>query len=328
MPKIAVLMPVYNASRFLSSAIESILAQTFTDFEFIIIDDCSTDDSVNIIRSYNDDRIRFYANEKNLGISSTLNKGIKLASAEWIARMDSDDISYPQRLQNQYDFILQHPDGDLFSCWVKVVNQEEQFMRQDVFESRYYYYNLYFMCWIYHPTVVYSKKAVVNAGMYAMQYSEDFELFWQITRTCKMYNQPQVLMDYRVTDQSLHQVLRKKEYMETQHSILQRNFKTLAGEYYQLPASYLDCLQHNFEPLLNEKSGKSVAVCIKELRYLTDKILVTENVNKNDSDIREAAYFKERFIINYFLDKLPKPESVKLLFYLRKYKEGLKRLLK
>ncbi len=144
MPELSVVMPVYNASRFLKEAIESILQQTFTDFEFIIIDDCSTDNSVAIIKSYKDDRIQLYFNDKNSGISYTLNKGIKLANAEWIARMDSDDISYPERLQKQHDFILQHPDGDLFSCWVNVVDQDKKFIRQDLFESRFYYYNLYF----------------------------------------------------------------------------------------------------------------------------------------------------------------------------------------
>jgi glycosyltransferase involved in cell wall biosynthesis len=328
MPEISVLMPVYNASRFLNAAIESILQQTFTEFEFIIIDDCSTDDSVDIIRSYNDERIRLYHNSKNCGISATLNKGIELANAKWIARMDSDDISYKDRLQKQYDFILQHPDGDLFSCWVNVVDQHRNFVRHDLFESRFYYYNLYFICWIYHPTVIYSKKAVIDVGMYTMPYSEDFELFWQLTRKYKLYNQPEVLMDYRVTDQSLHQVLRKQEYIETQHSILNRNFKFLAGENYALPGAYLDCLQHNFEPLLQLGNGFQVGNCLKQFQHLSKKILEKENINNNPKDIKAAAFFKERFILNYFLKHLHKTESLKLLYYLGKYKQALKSVFK
>src|ERR1019366_6676511 len=119
-------------------------------FEFLIVDDCSTDNSVNIIESYCDSRIRFYKNEKNLGISATLNKGIELATTELIARMDSDDISYPERLQKQYDFISANPDGALYSCWVRVIDQENRFIREDNFKSPYYYYNLTFICWIYH----------------------------------------------------------------------------------------------------------------------------------------------------------------------------------
>src|SRR5215212_7675082 len=101
MPALSVLMPVYNAEKFLREAIDSILSQSFTDFEFIIINDGSTDSSCDIIRSYEDKRIVFVENEKNLGITATLNKGIKLAACELIARMDSDDISYPERLQKQ-----------------------------------------------------------------------------------------------------------------------------------------------------------------------------------------------------------------------------------
>lgn len=328
MPEISVVMPVFNASRFLKEAIDSILQQTFTDFEFIIIDDCSTDNSVDIIKSYNDGRIRLYLNEKNGGISYTLNKGIKLANSKWIARMDSDDICYPERLQKQYDFILQHPDGDLFSCWVNVVDQDRNFIRHDLFESRFYYYNLYFICWIYHPSVIFSKKAVTDVGMYTMRYSEDFELLWQLTRKYKLFNQSEILMDYRVTDQSLHQVLRKKEYRETQHNILTRNFKWLAGEDYNLPSDYSDCLQHHFEPLLQKKSGYLVADCLKHLKFLSEKILQKENINNIHTDIKSAAYYKQRFIINYFLKHLSKSESIKLLYYLGRYKQAAKSIFK
>src|SRR5690242_1454586 len=107
---LTVLMPVYNAERFLREAIDSILAQSLQQFEFLIIDDGSTDSSVDIIRSYTDSRIRFIQNERNLGISATLNKGIELSKTELIARMDADDISYPTRLEKQYQYFLTHPD--------------------------------------------------------------------------------------------------------------------------------------------------------------------------------------------------------------------------
>src|SRR5690242_19294735 len=95
-PLVTVLMPVYNAEKYLAEAIDSILQQTLTNFEFIIIDDGSSDRSISIIQSYNDPRIRFIRNEQNMGISKTLNRGIEMAAAELIARMDADDISYPE----------------------------------------------------------------------------------------------------------------------------------------------------------------------------------------------------------------------------------------
>ena len=105
MPKVSVVMPAYNAEKYIREAIDSVLAQTFTDFEFIILDDGSTDATAAIIQSYEDDRIRFCPNERNMGVAATLNRALKLAQGEYIARMDADDVSYKNRLEMQLDFI-------------------------------------------------------------------------------------------------------------------------------------------------------------------------------------------------------------------------------
>ena len=97
-PVVTVLMPVYNAEEYLVEAIESVLNQTFRDFEFLIINDGSTDRSEKIIKTFTDERIRYIRNSKNLKIVQTLNKGLALAKGIYIARMDADDISLPLRL--------------------------------------------------------------------------------------------------------------------------------------------------------------------------------------------------------------------------------------
>lgn len=324
---LTVLMPVYNAERFVAMAIDSILNQTFTDFEFIIIDDCSADDSVRIINSYTDPRIILYQNEKNMGISATLNRGIEVAKTALIARMDSDDISYPERLQKQYDFITENPDGALYSCWAKVVGQQGQFIRQDIFPSDYYFYNLTFICWIYHPTIIFRKEAVEEVGMYTVPYAEDFELFWQLSRRHKIYNLSEVLLDYRVTDQSLHQVIKKHEYQEAQYSQLLRNLRYYAGDSYTISKTYLDCLQHNFEPLLTMQSVSAIVGCIHELDFLTQQILAKENVNRNINAIQAASFFKRRFIINFFANHLKGSKGFSLLIQLKET-ELLKWLIK
>lgn len=107
-PAISVLMPVYNGERFLREAIDSILSQTFRDFELIIINDGSTDNTESIIQSYSDSRIKYVKNEKNLKLIKTLNKGIGLAKGKYIARMDADDVSLPNRLELQYAFMESH----------------------------------------------------------------------------------------------------------------------------------------------------------------------------------------------------------------------------
>jgi len=108
-PKITVFIPAYNREKYIGDAIESILAQTFTNYEILLIDDGSTDGTVDIMRSYTDPRLRIIRNEKNLGIPKTRNKGIEHARGEYIAMLDSDDRAYPTRLEKQAAFMDRHP---------------------------------------------------------------------------------------------------------------------------------------------------------------------------------------------------------------------------
>ncbi|HYE55772.1 MAG TPA: glycosyltransferase [Chitinophagaceae bacterium] len=316
-PLLTVLMPVYNADRFLAEAIDSILAQTFTQFEFLIIDDASSDNSVSIIKSYNDPRIRLVRNDTNLGITASLNKGISLSKSEWIARMDADDISYPQRLERQYKFCLEHPDCALVSCWVQVVSEDLQPLRTERFKSPYYYYNLTFECWIYHPSVVYRRSAAMDVGMYTVPYAEDYELFWQLSRKYKIYNLPEVLMDYRVTATSLHQVTRKNEYAAAQTGQVVRNIEYYAGRNLTLSNAQLECLRHNFKPILEENSLKSMISCIRKLDLITRGILEKENINNDPGAIKEAAYHKRAFILSNLAKKLPGIKAIWLLIRLK-----------
>lgn len=111
-PEVTVLMPVYNGAKYLNTAIDSILNQTYKDFEFLIINDGSTDNSEEIILSYKDERIRYIKNELNIKLIKTLNKGVNLARGKYIARMDCDDISFPTRLERQINYLHSHKDLD------------------------------------------------------------------------------------------------------------------------------------------------------------------------------------------------------------------------
>ena len=104
-PKISVLMPVYNGDKYLKKSINSILRQTFDDFELIIINDGSTDLSLSIIKSYQDKRIKIINNSKNIGIAYSLNKGLNKANGDYIARQDQDDISHPERFMCQVNYL-------------------------------------------------------------------------------------------------------------------------------------------------------------------------------------------------------------------------------
>lgn len=121
MPLVTVLMPTYKGAKYLAETIDAVLNQTFTDFEFLIINDCSPDDTDSVIARYNDPRIRYIKNETNLGISGSSNKGFQLAKGKYIVRQDHDDIPHPDKLRRQVDFMESHPKvglcGTGFSCF-------------------------------------------------------------------------------------------------------------------------------------------------------------------------------------------------------------------
>ncbi|MBT1697742.1 glycosyltransferase [Fulvivirgaceae bacterium PWU4] len=312
-PKVTVLMPVYNAGPFLREAMESILRQTFADFEFLIIDDGSTDDSVAIVESYNDARIRLFKNEKNLGISATLNKGIALSSTELIARMDADDISYPTRLQKQYDYMLRHPACALLSTWARVVTEDKKFVRLERYRSNFYYYNLTFECWMYHPTIMFRKKAAERVDMYSMPYSEDYDLFWKLSTRFEIGNLAEPLLDYRLSSSSLNAVTKKKEYDLANEQNVLRNIRYYMGDDFTISMPVLECLRHNFGPVVETGDMAEILACFSVLDAITERILRTENPNGDPRSIRAAHYFKKRFMLMELGKALPKAQSVGLL---------------
>lgn len=109
MPKISVILPAYNAEKYINEAIDSILTQTYRDFELIILNDCSKDRTEEIILSYEDDRIVYLKNQVNMGVAATLNRGLAAAKGEYVARMDADDISLPERFEKQAAYLDEHP---------------------------------------------------------------------------------------------------------------------------------------------------------------------------------------------------------------------------
>lgn len=126
-PKISVLIPVYNGAAYLRPSIESILNQTFTDFELLLLDDASTDNSAEIIKSYTDSRIKFFQSEKNLGISAARNKLMDLAQGEYLAVMDHDDLSAPTRLAEQFEFMERNPEVAMLGTWGQLFCAEPPF---------------------------------------------------------------------------------------------------------------------------------------------------------------------------------------------------------
>jgi glycosyltransferase involved in cell wall biosynthesis len=312
-PRITVLMPVYNAERFLREAIDSILNQSLRDFEFLIIDDGSTDSSPDIISSYADPRIRFLRNEKNRGITYSLNKGLGLSSCDIIARMDSDDVSLPERLRKQVNFMTKNPRCAMVSSWAEVVTENDQLVRLEKYRNEFYYYNLTFECWIYHPTVMFRKECVEAVGGYSMMYSEDYDLFWKLSTKYRIANIAEVLVKYRLSPTSLNTVLKKQEYDRANEANVLRNIRFYMGEQYTVSKPVLECLRHNFDPIIESENIHDAVAALEALDEITEKILERPNPNRNTEAIKEANYFKRKFILTELARRLPVTKSLALL---------------
>jgi len=206
-PMITILMPAYNAQKYIAAAITSALNQSFTDFELLIINDGSTDDTQKIIHSFNDKRIRLI-NQSNQGVSAALNHGLTKANANYIARFDADDISYPLRLEKQYHFLIENPEYILVGSDAEYIDMNGEF----VFTHRYAGYSSdeikrldYHICPFSHATVFYKKQAVIDAGMYDVNAHnfEDHLLWRKLISLGKVHNLAENLVQYRFNPESV-----------------------------------------------------------------------------------------------------------------------------
>lgn len=199
-PKVSVLMPTYNVEKYIAEAIESILNQTFTDFELIILDDGSTDGSADIAKSFTDNRIVYHHNDVNLGLANNLNIGLRMARGKYIARMDGDDISLPERFQTQIDFLEAHPDIDLCSCGLQMFGTEDTvWVRESNPEA--VKITMMFYSPVLHATSVWCRESFEKHNLYYDQNAfpaEDYELWSRAVFHCKLVNIPQVLYRYRI----------------------------------------------------------------------------------------------------------------------------------
>lgn len=185
-PSVTVVMPVYNGLPYLKEAIQSVLNQTFTDFEFLIIDDGSTDASVACIESYRDSRIRFVRNEKNMGQAHTLNHGLELARGEYIARLDQDDVCLPDRLQEQMAYMDARPDVAITCTWEHTIDEKGRRVRSWRGEIRNYGAFLGTIllgkCPVWHPSAMFKRQVALTLGGYDPSYapSDDLHLWARI----------------------------------------------------------------------------------------------------------------------------------------------------
>lgn len=205
-PLISILMPVHNGAAFLGEAIESMLAQTLGDFEFLIVDDASTDNSASIAQDFKDPRIRLIRSPSRLKLSGALNLGLDNASGRYVARMDADDISLPERLELQVKFLDAHPETGLCGSWIRTFGSSSKAVLERPAEHEAIRAFTLLDTPFAHPTVMLRREWIEHHHLrFNGEYfpTEDFELWTRALSCFKGANLPQVLLLYRVHGKSL-----------------------------------------------------------------------------------------------------------------------------
>lgn len=204
-PPLTVAMSVYNNGPFVGKAIDSILDQSFGDFEFLIVNDGSTDESGVVIeeRAACDSRMRVI-HQENRGFIASLNRMLAEARSPWIARMDGDDVSFPERFTRQMDFLAAHPDHGVISCAASLIGPDgEPVTRPPIVRPTTHeglVANLESGPLINHNAVIYSREAVLSVGAYrsAYRHAEDYDLWLRLSTVTRMANLPEALVAYRL----------------------------------------------------------------------------------------------------------------------------------
>ena len=218
MQKVSIIMSVYNGEKHLRESVDSILNQTFKDFEFIIINDGSKDQSKDILESYKDERIKLI-HHKNMGLTKSLNIGIANAKGKYIARQDADDISEPERLKTQFDFMEANPGLGLIGSQFKIIKEngeiagsislplEDKIIKEMLIEMNQF-------C---HVSVMIRREVLDKVGLYReyFKYAQDYDLWLRISEQYEVRNLPELLIRYRVAEKS---ITSNKMYLQSRYA--------------------------------------------------------------------------------------------------------------
>lgn len=200
LPLVSVVMPVYNAGSFVRKAVESILGQTYRQFEFLIYNDGSTDETREILDSFRDDRLRIHHTETNQGYLVYLNEGIDKSQGKYIARMDADDFSHKERLSKQVEFLEKNPENGLCSCWFEEFNGQKTYYKKPPVDHDQLALTLLHKNPFCHSSVMLRKSMLMEHGLRydpAFYTSEDYYLWSLLVKVTRMHVIPEILHSYR-----------------------------------------------------------------------------------------------------------------------------------
>ena len=320
-PIVTVLMTVYNGKNYLNEAIESALCQTLNDLEFLIIDDASTDNSVEIINSYNDSRVKLLKNKKNIGQTASLNKGLAMAQGKYIARFDQDDVCLPKRLEEQVAFLKKNPSisivcsreysidekGEKIGAWKRGLSNYGAFLG----------YIILGLNPVWTPSVMFVKDIFLQLGGFDVTYgpASDFE-FWSRIALKRLNAKvvPEFHLLRRIHDQSQSNLMGDEMLQATKraHSNVITYFLEQEDNRDLLSALLLESYKIN---KFNKKDFLSVS---NKINALIENISLKQNLNKDEVNSLMVLVFRRigyGFKIVSLLDFLPLP-LFKIIFYL------------
>jgi glycosyltransferase EpsE len=263
MPKVSVIMGVYNGSKVIKNAIESILNQSFTDFEIIVCDDGSSDNSAKIVEeiSREDNRVTLLKNPQNMKLSTTLNNCLEVAKGIYIARMDDDDIAHPERLEKQVEFLDHHPEYAVVGTSRNMFDNKGIWGRE-IFEGELTKLNIFTGPTLAHPSVMMRKESIMSVHGYSVgpefERTEDFDLWCKILeKGYRIFNLGVILLDYYEARDSYSK--RKFKYRIINYR-LKKNWRKRLG----ISAKYL---LYVYKPVLVGVLPKSILIKYHNFKF-------------------------------------------------------------
>lgn len=224
-PEISVIMPVYNVEKYINCAIESVLEQTFENFEFIIIDDCSTDHTYDIIAQYHDKRIVKIRNDSNLGVAASLNKAISIAKSNYLVRMDGDDVSKKDRFEKQLHFMNANPNIGISGSHMELIRSDgsiikEQYKKighENIIAGLFFGYTS-----LAHPSLIMKKDLLDTYHLRydtAFAYAEDYDFYCRSSQYIILDNYPEPLIQYRLHPESVSHKFKEQQILDAQSAL-------------------------------------------------------------------------------------------------------------
>ncbi|WP_298528035.1 glycosyltransferase [uncultured Christiangramia sp.] len=312
-PRVSVILPVYNREHFIVQAVESVINQSFKDWELIIVDDKSDDETILRIEPFLSDKIKLLKNKNNEGVSACLNKAIKLSKGAFIARMDSDDISVVDRLEQQVEFLSNNEKIFICGANMKGLNTGRNFYYSSSHDQ--ILTNLLFGSPIASPTVMF-RKEIFNELLFNENFrlSEDYEFWSRALFKFKAYNLPKVLVFYRQHDKQLT-INHNKEQIKIDSKIKISLFKKLNYDRVKYPDSFIRKILH---PKVNydTKEVHSHLSWLKDLKNINTKYKIFRS-KYFDQKLKD---WRSEVIHNVYFGKNPdisRKDRIKLLLLLR-----------